>query len=294
LPILFDEERCVWALQSNASTYGLGVDGEGRLQHLYHGAALLRLDDLPQSGPPSPAQHFEPPGGPEVRYEYPAWGGIFYGEPCLKVTFSDGVRDVRLIYEGHEVRDGAAPELTVELRDTHYPLRASLHYRLFEEQDVVARYAVLKNEGEDPIMLEEVLSAAWYVPRGYGYQLTHLAGRFAGETQVYREEISPGKKVLESRRGVTSHHANPCLPWTVATPPRTRARYGSGRLCGAATGRSPSNTMPTATSRSPAASTTSTSPGVSTGGRSSAPRPSSAATREKASAEPAAISTATS
>jgi hypothetical protein len=42
LPILFDEERCVWALQGSVSTYGLGVDVEGRLRHLYHGAALMR------------------------------------------------------------------------------------------------------------------------------------------------------------------------------------------------------------------------------------------------------------
>jgi alpha-galactosidase len=209
LPISFDEERWVWALQGRVSTYGFGVDAEGRLRHLYHGAALPRLDDLPEPGPPSPSQSFEPPGGPEARYEYPAWGGMFYGEPCLKVTFSDGVRDVRLVYEGHEVRDGASPELTVELRDAHYPLRVGLHYRLFEEQDVVERYAVLKNEGEAQITLEEALSAAWHVPRGHGYRLTHLAGRFAGETQVYREVISPGKKVLESRRGITSHHANP-------------------------------------------------------------------------------------
>ncbi len=126
MPILFDEERCLWALQSDFSTYGFGVDGEGRLRHLYHGAALLRLGDLPEPGPSSPPQHFEPPGGPEVRYEYPAWGGIFYGEPCLKATFSDGVRDVRLLYEGHEVRDGAAPKLTVELRDAPgWPIPAS-------------------------------------------------------------------------------------------------------------------------------------------------------------------------
>jgi alpha-galactosidase len=208
MPILFDEERCVWALQGSVSTYGLGVDVEGCLRHLYHGASLPRIEDLPAIDPPSLPQTFEPPGGPEVRYEYPAWGGMFYSEPCLKATFSDGVRDARLVYEGYWVSDGAAPELAVDLRDTHYPLRVSLHYRLFEEQDIVERYAVLKNEGEDPITLEEVLTAAWYVPQGCGY-LTHLAGRFAGETQVYREGISPGKKVLESRRGVTSHHANP-------------------------------------------------------------------------------------
>lgn len=126
MPVLFDEDRSVWALQGNATTYGLGVDGEGRLRHLYHGAALLRLDDLPVPGPPSPSQAFEAPGGPKVCYEYPAWGVMFYEEPCLKATFSDGVRDVRLLYEGHEIRDGAAPKLTVELRDAPgWPIPAS-------------------------------------------------------------------------------------------------------------------------------------------------------------------------
>jgi alpha-galactosidase len=56
LPILFDEERGVWALQGKVSTYGFGVDGEGSLQHLYHGAALLRLEDLPEPGWPEAPQ----------------------------------------------------------------------------------------------------------------------------------------------------------------------------------------------------------------------------------------------
>ena len=45
------------------------------------------------------------------------------------------------------------------------------------------------------------------------------AGQFAGETQVYQENVSPGKKIFESRRGITSHHANPffALDWGDAT-----------------------------------------------------------------------------
>ena len=47
------------------------------------------------------------------------------------------------------------------------------------------------------------------LPNDRTYRLTHLAGRWASETQVVRETIQPGKKVLESRRGTTSHQANP-------------------------------------------------------------------------------------
>lgn len=210
MPIQFDEERKIWALQNRGATYGLGIDGEGRLRHLYHGPLLTRIQDLadPDSRPIS-SPH-EPPGGPNVRYEYPAWGGIYYREPCLKATLSDGVRDVNLVYDGHEIReDGKTPGLVIGMRDPNYPLLVRLCYRLFEEENLVERRAVLENKGDVPIRLEQALSAAWHLPRWNGYRLSHLAGKWAGETRIFRETLTPGKKVLESRRGHTSHHSNP-------------------------------------------------------------------------------------
>ena len=216
MPILFDEERRLWALQGSGATYGLAVDEEGRLRHLCFGPPLPRLEDLDRtdeiSSPLGRESFFpwESPGGPNERYEYPAWGGMYYHEPCLKATFDDGVRDVRLVYEHHDTGDDdGTPELVVTLRDPHYPLRVHLHFRLFEELDLLERYAVVENVGRAPVTLEQALSAAWHLPRGRDYRLTHLAGRFAAETQIFRETVSLGKKVLESRRGNTSHHANP-------------------------------------------------------------------------------------
>ena len=59
------------------------------------------------------------------------------------------------------------------------------------------------------MVVESAQSGVWYVPAGEGYRLSYLTGRWAGETQLHREPIQPGKKVLESRRGNTSHQANP-------------------------------------------------------------------------------------
>ena len=217
MPILFDEERRRWALQGSNTTYGMELDEEDRLRHVYFGGLLPRTQDFPDvRGYSYPFEH---PEGPGLRYEYPSWGSLYYREPCLKATFADGVRDTRLVYHEHRIEEGEVPELVISLRDEHYPLRVALHYRLFEERDLVERYSVLTNEGTEPFTLEEVLSAVWHVPRGYGYRLTHLAGQFAGETQVYQEGVSPGKKTFESRRGITSHHANPffALDWGDAT-----------------------------------------------------------------------------
>ncbi len=226
MPVLFDG-GCRWALQGKNVTYGIELDDENRLRHAYFGARLPRVTDLPKAD----SYHFphESPGGPGVRYEYPAWGSMYYREPCLKATFADGVRDTRLVYEDHKIEEGEVPRLIVGLRDELYSLRVSLHYRIFEEQDLVERYAVLENVGGEGITLEQALSAVWHVPPGSSYRLTHLAGQFAGETQVYREEISPGKKVLESRRGITSHHANPffALDWGDATEDAGEVWFGA-------------------------------------------------------------------
>ena len=207
MPVLFNKEHRRWALQGDNVTYGMELDDKDRLRHVYFGGLLPRTEDFPDTG--GHYYPFEHPDGPGLRFEYPAWGSFYYQEPCLKAAFADGVRDTQLVYQEHQIKEGEVSELIIVLKDKHYPLLVSLHYRLFEEQDLVERYAVVTNEGTEPITLEELLSAAWHVPRGSGYRLTHLAGQFAGETQVYREGISPGKKVLESRRGVTSHHANP-------------------------------------------------------------------------------------
>ncbi len=108
MPILLNERRRVWALQGSRTTYGLAVDEEGRLRHLHFGSLLSRLEDLTRTdeiSSPLGRDHFfpwEPPEGPNERYEYPPWGGMYYHEPCLKVTFDDGVRDMRLVYERHD------------------------------------------------------------------------------------------------------------------------------------------------------------------------------------------------
>ena len=57
--------------------------------------------------------------------------------------------------------------------------------------------------------IESAQSGVWYVPAGEGYRLTYLTGRWAGENQIVQEPVHPGAKVLESRRGNTSHDLNP-------------------------------------------------------------------------------------
>ena len=210
MSIVFDENRKIWALNTQTTSYGIGVDQQGRLKHLYFGARLNNPAEMGDANWWMPGgASFDPSDGP-AQFEYPTQTGMYYYEPCLKATFADGVRDTALVYasQHQETMDGI-DTLALVLQDTYYPLKVTLRYAVYEDCDLIKRWAVIENTGDTPIMLEEALSGVWHLPRGRDYRLTHLAGRHTQELLVYQEQITPGRKVIESRRGNTSHQANP-------------------------------------------------------------------------------------
>jgi alpha-galactosidase len=194
----------VWVLETEHTSYALGVNERNELQHLYWGKKLARDEDYPQARSAA-AFAFESREG-LTSEEYPGWGGMRYAEPCLKVTLEDGVRDVVLKYVSHQLRGDA---LEVRLKDVNYDLFVELAWRVYPPSDIISKRATIRNQTKSPLALESAQSGVWYLPAGEGYRLSYLSGRWAGETQLVREPIHPGIKVLESRRGNTSHQLNP-------------------------------------------------------------------------------------
>jgi alpha-galactosidase len=202
-----------WVLETRSTAYAFGLNSLGLLVHRYWGARLPRLADYPPAGEAVGWASFNGPAQllPE---EYPAPEGTKYLEPCLKVTFPDGVRDVLLRFDSAEVLPGTVPELQVHLRDAQYPLRVALHYRPHETVDLIERWATIGNDGDTPLTLERAWSAAWHLPQtgfpGFdAYRVTHLTGRWLDEDHLRREPLLEGTKVLESRRITSSHHHYP-------------------------------------------------------------------------------------
>jgi len=196
-----------WILETSATGYALGLNQAGLLVHRYWGLRLPDLADYPAAASPAPwgfnsAAQLTPE-------EYPGYEDIKFIAPCLKVTFADGVRDVVLRFDSAELRETDAPELCIHLRDTVYPFRLTLHYRVHEAYDLVERWVTAANDGDMPVTIERIWSAQWHLPPGDSYRLTHLTGRHMDEMHLRREPLVQGVKVLESRRITTSHHHNP-------------------------------------------------------------------------------------
>src|SRR5579883_2953953 len=203
--IQYDASRKVWLITTSHSSYAMGVDAQGELQHLYWGGPLWRTADLPQAVQKRDISSFDPHEMIENE-EYPGWGGPRYYEPALKITRADGDRDLVLHYVDHRIESN---ELTVRLRDIHDPIEAVLHYRMDPATGILERFSVVENRTKQALRIESAQSATWYMPPGDGYRLSYLSGRWAAETQLNREPIHEGMKVIESRLGHTGHNFNP-------------------------------------------------------------------------------------
>jgi alpha-galactosidase len=203
--IRYVAEKKLWHVEAGPVSYVVGLNENNELQPIYWGKRLWRDADLAAARSDPGWASFDL-GANTTSQEFPGWGGGRYFEPCLKVTLPDGVRDLVLKYVSHKIQGDT---LQIELKDTAYDLAVTLIYRAFPESGIIRKHAVISNRTKAPLTLESAQSGAWTLPRGEGYRLTYLSGRWAGEWQINQEPIHPGVKVIESRRGNTGHQANP-------------------------------------------------------------------------------------
>jgi alpha-galactosidase len=221
--ISYDAEHQTWLIQLPSSAYGLGVSADGRVvRHLHWGPPCDLADLVPLAAAEHAGRRTGKIGwGHEEPAEYVPWGGPRYDEPTLKADFPDGTRGIEWQLTGHDIsRSADAVTLTLDLADLACPLRARLHYRVFHDSDVLERWATISHAepaaagGGDgvaggPIVLRQSHSANWWLPRREHWRARYLTGGWASETQPAQTTLGPGKFVLESRRGVTSHHLQP-------------------------------------------------------------------------------------
>jgi len=204
-PVRYLDSLRVWVLSTDRTSYVVGVNELDDLQSLYWGGKLGSDHDL-SAARLNPEHASFDSRETMSNLEYPGWGGRYYNEPALKVTLASGVRDLVLKYASHEIRGDT---LEIRLKDIQYDLFVKLTYKVFPKEDIIRKQAEIENRTAEAVTIESAQSGVWYVPPGDGYRLTYLTGRWAGETQLVREPIGPGMKVLESRRGNTSHQLNP-------------------------------------------------------------------------------------
>ena len=204
-PIEYSAAKKIWLLRTDSSTCAIGVNQRGELQNLYWGAPLWRTDDIPQANGGRELSSFDPAQS-LIDEEFPGWGGTRYLEPSVKITRADGGRDLVLHYASHTIEGDT---LKIVLKDIKDDIFVTLSYKVYLHEGIIRKSAVLENRSKQAIKAESMQSGVWYLPHGEGYRLSYVTGKWAGEDQLTRERIDTGTKILESRKGHTSHNFNP-------------------------------------------------------------------------------------
>ena len=145
-PIRFAEDRQVFLLTTSQNSYALGIAPDHSLRHIYWGAPLWNLADLPALAPARELSSFDPRQMMENE-EFPGWGGTRYYEPALKIVREDGDRDLVLQYVSHRIAEN---DLDISLKDIHDPIEVTLHYRVYPEYGIIRRSATIRNGTAHP------------------------------------------------------------------------------------------------------------------------------------------------
>ncbi|MBC2662338.1 alpha-galactosidase [Novosphingobium flavum] len=217
--VTVDEANKVFRLDGADVTYAIGVDEKGYLQPLYWGSSLGKGEPL-LARASKELSGFDP-AGMQTAQEFAGQGEGLVTDPGLKVTFSDGSRDLVLKYRSYRM-DGQS--LVVELADIERPLTVNLRYAIDEQTGVITRSATVTNRGRAPIKIESFAAANLTLPGATTYQLHFLSGRHAAEWSPHAVVLSPALTVLESRRGSVGHGNQPWL--AISRPGQTTEESG--------------------------------------------------------------------
>lgn len=201
--IIIDKSKKIFNIQSKNTSYVFGVDNEGLLRHLYWGK---KIEDTKEFDMPILVEvSTNDPVYEITKEEYPVYGSLRYKEHCLKATFADRSRELVYKYDCYEITDN---ELVIKLKDAYYEFNINLHYKVYDEYDLIERYVSIKNNSKDIIEIEKIHSGQLHIPYE-DLNFSNVHGHWGAEQQIFVQKVNYGKIVIENRRGISSHNHNP-------------------------------------------------------------------------------------
>ena len=170
-------------IDTDRTSYIMGVLPTGQPEHLYYGKRLRPMDDygplrqknvVPYGTMVNVSQDHKNIGLDDQCLEYSGLGKGDFREPAVELAFADGSRatDFRFVssrtYRGRTGIDGLPTALGGEsdvetteltLRDPEKGLSLILTYCAYAACDVITRFATLRNDGGAPVRIDRLMSA---------------------------------------------------------------------------------------------------------------------------------------
>ena len=158
------------------------------------------------------------------RCEYPSFGTTDLRDPAFEIVYKNGSKVTNFQYVSHEITDGKpglpglpalyteddkeAKTLKLNFVDDLTGVELVLSYTIFRDYPVIARNALIRNSGDEKVMLEKAMSLSIDLP-DRDYRWIQFSGAWAREKYPVERELTEGITKIGSMRGHSSANHNP-------------------------------------------------------------------------------------
>ncbi|MCH5216014.1 MAG: alpha-galactosidase [Muribaculaceae bacterium] len=162
---------------------------------------------------------------------YPVFGMYGPQETALSIIQNDGNATAEFKVQGVEKNDDDISSITtITFEDSAYPVTLKLHYRAYNEVDMIETWSEIVNNGKKPVTLTQYASAYLPIHKGNVW-LSSLYGAWGNEGQVETEALTFGMKEIKNKDGVrNTHFSHPEVMFSLDGKPCEN----TGRVIGAA------------------------------------------------------------
>ena len=193
----------IFVLETKNTHYVLGVDKYGYNRHIHWGKKCDVEDYFIKEGRDENSNHSMLD---DFKQEYTPFGKTMYRGSAIKAEFADGCREINLKFDGYDI-DGNT--LKINFTDVFYPLAITLNYEIYDDCDIITRWATVKNNGNETICFEKLFSAEFNLPSKKPYTFKNTNGAWGAEFLETNSVLEGGSFVNESRKGTSGHNQSP-------------------------------------------------------------------------------------
>lgn len=167
------------------------VGENGRLYQSYIGPRLKHSSDYPNL-----------PVGKEA---YLTHGLEDYFEPAIRLLHNDGNPSLLLKFiSSSEQKEGNKCRTTFTLRDDKYPVEVKLFYETYDRENIIKTWSEISHQEKKPVVLYNYASSLLHL-NARQYWLTEFSGDWAEEVRINEQQLSFGKKVIDTKLGTRAN-----------------------------------------------------------------------------------------
>lgn len=232
MAIVFKTKEKMFVLTTEHTQYVFKIVDEKYLIHCYYGYKSKNIDysynvQALSCSPEIEVEEMKRFSLNDAPEEFSYYGSGDYRCNSLKIRGKYGDSNTLFTYRDYKIFKGrkeipgipharTAPDtetLAIYLWDEVNECSLILYYTVYPSHDMIARYFVIENQGQQSVKLQKAMSICLDLP-GHEYDVISLYGCQTAERNFQRFPIYYGNYSIGSRRGASSHNFNPFLALT--------------------------------------------------------------------------------